>query len=78
VTLHAARNRLELRVCDTGRAIPARIAERLFKEPIERTREEGLSIGLFQATRQAKAAGFRLELVSNEDGKVCFRLSDSG
>jgi hypothetical protein len=76
LTLHARRDGVELLVCDTGRAIPESIATRLLSEPIERPRGGGLSIGLYQAARQAKALGFRLELATNRDGQVCFRLSD--
>jgi hypothetical protein len=35
----------------------------------------GLGIGLYQAARQAEAAGFRLALETNKEGKVCFALS---
>jgi hypothetical protein len=35
----------------------------------------GLGIGLYQAARQAEAAGYRLSLESNRDGDVCFALS---
>jgi len=34
----------------------------------------GLGIGLYQAARQAEAAGFRLALELNRDGEVCFAL----
>jgi len=34
----------------------------------------GLGIGLYQAARQAEAAGFRLALEKNHDGEVCFAL----
>jgi hypothetical protein len=34
----------------------------------------GLGIGLYQAARQAEAAGFSLALESNRDGEVCFVL----
>jgi len=77
ITFRASTERVELRVRDSGSAIPEPLAQRLFREPLERTRGEGLSIGLFQAARQAQAAGFRLELVANRDGEVCFRLADS-
>jgi hypothetical protein len=65
----------ELNVSDTGAAIPASVASRLLREPIERPRGEGLSIGLYQAARQAQALGYRIELASNVDGNVSLRLS---
>jgi len=34
----------------------------------------GLGIGLYQAARQAEAAGFQLALETNRDGQVCFAL----
>jgi len=34
----------------------------------------GLGIGLYQAARQAEAAGYRLLLEANRDGEVCFAL----
>jgi signal transduction histidine kinase len=60
-------------VCDTGSAVPERIAQRLFREPTERA--GGLGIGLFHAASLARQAGYRLELASNVDGDVCFRLA---
>jgi len=34
----------------------------------------GLGIGLYQAARQAEAAGFTLSLETNRDSEVCFAL----
>jgi signal transduction histidine kinase len=65
--------RLALRVCDTGAAVPAEISSSLMRAPV--SSRGGLGIGLYQAARQADAAGFRLALESNKDGKVCFLLS---
>ncbi|MGZ5598616.1 MAG: sensor histidine kinase [Usitatibacter sp.] len=65
--------RLELSVCDTGTPVEADIAQRLFREPIERG--AGLAIGLFQAARQAALAGYRIELTHNRVGYVCFTLT---
>jgi signal transduction histidine kinase len=66
---------VELRVCDDGRAIDEDVARRLFREPIEQRGEAGLGIGLYQCARQAKSAGFVVELASNRDGAVCFRIA---
>lgn len=64
---------VELRVCDTGVAVPETIARDLFRGPIASKR--GMGIGLFQAARQAQMNGFALELESNEDSSVCFVLT---
>jgi signal transduction histidine kinase len=65
--------RLALRVCDTGAAVPAQLASSLLRAPVES--RQGLGIGLYQAARQAEAAGYRLELETNRDGEVCFLLA---
>jgi len=64
---------VSLRICDTGSAVPGRVAERLFREPTEHP--SGLGIGLFNAARLAEKAGYRIELGPNRDGAVCFSLS---
>jgi signal transduction histidine kinase len=74
LTCEAARN--ELRVCDTGPAVPADVVQRLFTAPIERG--TGLGTGLFHTARLAREAGYALELVANRDGEVCIALVASG
>ena len=64
---------VELSVCDTGSAVPEATAQRLFREPIERS--SGLGIGLYHVARLASQAGYRLELGANRDGDVRFTLS---
>ena len=76
IAFAATAARLELAVCDNGRAVSTEVVQRLFREPIERA--NGLGIGLYHVARQARAAGFRLELAANRDGEVCFRLSVEG
>lgn len=61
-----------LEITDTGSAIAAEIARRLFKSHIVST--NGFGVGLYHAAQQAKLAGYALQLINNEDGKVCFRL----
>lgn len=61
-----------LRVCDSGRAVPGEMAKSLFRAPVRS--DAGLGIGLYQAARQAAAAGYELRLESNRDGEVCFAL----
>ncbi|HEX5093494.1 MAG TPA: ATP-binding protein [Burkholderiales bacterium] len=70
--LEGGRN-AELRVRDTGRAVPAEVASSLFRGPVQSA--NGLGIGLYQAARQAQAGGYRLRLASNRDGDVCFALA---
>jgi hypothetical protein len=65
--------RVELSVCDTGSPVAQVVAEKLFREPIERG--AGLGIGLYQAGRLAKLAGYRIELTHNRLGYVCFTLA---
>jgi C4-dicarboxylate-specific signal transduction histidine kinase len=62
----------KLEVSDTGTAIRADIAERLFKSHV--TSKSGLGVGLYHAAQQAKQAGYTLSLVENEDGNVRFRI----
>lgn len=66
----------ELMVCDNGSAISDAIASSLFLGPV--SSESGYGIGLYQAARYAKAAGYRLELAENRPGRVCFRLMTAG
>jgi len=61
-----------LLVCDTGRAVAEQVAASLLRAPVQS--ESGLGIGLYQAARQAAAAGYALRLESNRDGEVCFAL----
>jgi signal transduction histidine kinase len=67
--------KLTLRVCDTGSPVPEEFAASLMRAPV--SSRGGLGIGLYQAARQADAAGFRLVLEKNEEGAVCFVLSGS-
>ncbi|MGQ0545148.1 MAG: sensor histidine kinase, partial [Betaproteobacteria bacterium] len=69
----ACGEKLVLRVCDTGAPVPEELAATLMRAPV--SSRGGLGIGLYQAARQADAAGFRLTLDSNKDGSVCFALS---
>jgi signal transduction histidine kinase len=64
---------LVLRVKDSGSAVPAALAKDLLRGPV--ASRSGLGIGLYQAARQAEAAGYALKLEANRDGNVCFSLS---
>ncbi|HZO04003.1 MAG TPA: ATP-binding protein [Burkholderiales bacterium] len=72
VTLDCAES-VALRVCDTGGAVPEALASKLMRAPVDS--QNGLGIGLYQAARQAQAAGYRLALEANRDGEVCFALT---
>jgi signal transduction histidine kinase len=61
-----------LRVRDSGAAVPEELARRLLRGPV--ASPGGLGIGLYQAARQAEAAGYALVLEANRDGEVCFAL----
>lgn len=66
----------ELLVCDNGSAVAHDIAASLFLGPVSSA--SGYGIGLYHAARYARAAGYRLELVENRTGRVCFRLGRAG
>lgn len=61
-----------LTVCDTGSPIPREVASRLLQTPV--ASQTGLGVGLYQAAMQAERLGYRLELVANREGRVCFEL----
>jgi signal transduction histidine kinase len=73
VTLRAVGQSPTLDVCDDGAAIPATLAADIFHGPVPS--ETGMGIGLFQASRLLEHSGFRISLVSNQPGRVCFRLA---
>jgi signal transduction histidine kinase len=59
-------------VTDSGAAMPALVAERLFKAHTDSA--SGLGVGLYHAAQQAAQAGYQLSLVDNRHGEVRFRL----
>jgi len=65
--------RAVLTVCDDGAAMAENIERELFLGPV--LSDNGYGIGLFQAARQATLGDYRLELLSNRPGSVCFRLA---
>jgi signal transduction histidine kinase len=66
---------LRLTVCDSGAPIPENIAANLLRGGVYS--ENGLGIGLYQAASWAEHLGYRLVLISNRAGNVCFELRDS-
>ncbi len=73
VTLQCNDKLIKLSVCDSGASIPESIVKGLFNGPVKS--DNGLGIGLYQASRQAAASGYRLTLLHNQQGRVCFALS---
>jgi len=65
---------LRLMVCDSGTPMPENIAADLWRGVV--VSENGLGIGLYQAARWAEQLGYRLTLISNRAGNVCFELRD--
>jgi signal transduction histidine kinase len=63
-------------VCDSGVAIPESLAVKLLRDVI--VSEHGFGIGLYQAARWAKQLDYRLTLISNRAGKVCFEFREIG
>ena len=68
-----AREGGQLTICDSGAAIPFDVAATLLQTPV--ASQTGLGIGLYQAALHAERLGYRLHLVDNEHGRVCFRLA---
>jgi hypothetical protein len=63
----------ELIISDNGSAIAESMASKLFAGPVPS--ESGYGIGLYHAARHAEAVGYRVELVENRPGRICFRLA---
>jgi signal transduction histidine kinase len=63
---------LRLTVCDDGDPIQESIVANLLRGAV--VSENGLGVGLYQAARWAEQLGYRLMLISNRAGKVCFEL----
>jgi signal transduction histidine kinase len=64
-----------LRVKDSGSAVPEELEKKLLRAPV--ASHGGLGIGLYQAARQAEAAGYSLALETNREGEVAFSLRGS-
>ncbi len=72
VELICDQDRIVLTVCDNGSAVPKQIANGLFQHAVDS--DNGLGIGLYQAGKQAEISGYKLDLMQNRQGYVCFRL----
>ncbi len=60
-------------VCDTGSMIPETISKELLSNVIRS--DNGLGIGLYQASKHAEIFNYKLKLVNNQTGRVCFELT---
>lgn len=78
IEIHVSLGATGLQVCDSGAPVRDEVLSRLFAAPV--ASEWGLGIGLYQSARLAQLCGYRLGLVHNRPGEVCFELclTDSG
>jgi len=60
-------------VSDNGDPVPTSKMDKLFKQILPS--KDGYGIGLYQSAQLAERNGYRLELINNEPGNVCFRIS---
>jgi signal transduction histidine kinase len=74
ISLTSGDDQVCLTVCDSGSMIPIDTERALFHEPLDSI--NGLGIGLYQAARQAEMAGYALALKHNQQGRVCFELTN--
>ena len=65
VSAQAVRDRLELRVADTGRGIPRQDLERVF-DPYFTTRNQGTGLGLATVRTIVEAHGGRVRIASEQ------------
>lgn len=68
------KHNLRLTVCDDGTAIPEGIYKELLNSPV--TSRDGFGIGLYQVIKQLANTGYRLHILDNRDGNVCFELTN--
>ena len=73
VSIQADNSKVILRVLDSGTPVPDTARDQLFKEVI--FSESGFGIGLYQSSQLAMRAGYTLQLESNNQGNVCFKLT---
>jgi signal transduction histidine kinase len=69
----SARDGGTLSVCDNGAPVPRTVASQLFDGAVNS--HTGFGVGLYQSSRLATQSGYRLKLVANAPGRVCFVLS---
>ena len=74
ITLSCNTNLISIVVCDSGSMIPEAIANDLLKNAIKS--DNGLGIGLYQANKHAEIFDYKLSLINNQNGRVCFELKN--
>jgi len=75
ISLYGYEENTQLLISDNGNKIPDDKANIILKEPVNS--DNGLGIGLYQAARQAESFGYLLTLKSNQEGNVCFELTNN-
>ncbi len=73
ITLACSENVTSVTVCDSGSMISDIISRDLLSNVI--TSDDGLGIGLYQASKHATLFGYELKLINNQTGRVCFELT---
>lgn len=61
-----------INVCDNGNKVNSDVENQLFNKPV--SSGQGMGIGLYQSVFMARTFNYELELVNNQQGKVCFSL----
>jgi sensor histidine kinase regulating citrate/malate metabolism len=72
ILIKADQDLLFISVCDDGNRVSDASADDLFTKPV--SSGQGMGIGLYQSALMAHAFDFELDLMTNEDGEVCFSL----
>ncbi len=72
-TLHIEHEHVRITVCDSGEPVNSENASHLFKQILPS--KDGYGIGLYQSAQLAARNGYRLELIQNTTGNVCFQIS---
>jgi signal transduction histidine kinase len=75
ISLYINQRNLKLTVCDDGSSIPDDIFIHLFSQPV--SSRDGFGIGLYHVVKHLTQTGYRLNVISNVEGQVCFELSSS-
>ncbi|VAW63305.1 hypothetical protein MNBD_GAMMA09-527 [hydrothermal vent metagenome] len=74
-SIYAENERIVIQVCDTGEPVPTSKKNEMFKQILPSN--DGYGIGLYQSAQLAEKNGFKLNLLNNESGNICFQLSNS-
>ncbi len=72
--LEIQKGQLRFTICDNGSQIAPDIANSLFSQPVPS--RDGFGIGLYQLAKQIKeTGGYKICVLHNEEGEVCFELA---